>query len=414
MSGSVDTLYSHRHHEALQLEVQVLSALIKRNRHSHGRTKYYQRISMALNCLRNKNVEKVAINEHEHIQSSNHNVGQGALSWYDRQCRLQEKLVSVESIVSKQMKLSKRKRKQDDVFWDLIKDETSSDTLSSDVTLLVKDYNEEVIHFFRALTPTLMEILNRIDFAATAMFAEIVRGFFLPFGTIAIGCLARIRSLLLTFSREIMRQTEASEFRLISSLKSGAEVVATQRLVITSCVIELRKLVEKCVVSCRWDPLGSSVTRNKRTAATLQCLGLNGIVPNRNSSNEVQNRNSDVYQDESESSVVDQSGVVTSLQNFNNDESLDKMNKSAVLDVGKAMHASRSDDFSLEKVLTGGLDIQTDCNELDRNATILKSFKTNESLRKNKQKSKKQKKTTSSTTKKSQDKRNDFFDKLFG
>ena len=134
--------------EALSLDLGVLEALLRRNRTSHGRTQYYKRTSMAVRALQRHFPllkQGLLLNLRQELQD----------------CRKQE--------------------------W------TIQDRKDPNAQLqIVKKWFDNV----------LPEILSRIQYAASALFQEIERGFFLPLCTVALGALARIRILILRMGRQ--------------------------------------------------------------------------------------------------------------------------------------------------------------------------------------------------------------------
>jgi hypothetical protein len=141
--------------EALSLDMKVLEALLRRNRCSHGRTRYYKRISMATRALQRRFplLQQALL---ELLQQRN-------------ACRKQE--------------------------W------TCQETKNFHAQVLI------VQTLFDALLP---EIPLRIQYAASALLFEIQRGFFLPFCTVALGALARIRILVMRIGRDQLSEFQST------------------------------------------------------------------------------------------------------------------------------------------------------------------------------------------------------------
>lgn len=136
--------------EALSLDLFVLKALIQRNSNSHGRTLYFSRMKMTVRAIQ------------RHLPQLNLDSLRDALEDY-------------------------AKKRQE---WSIS---------NTDPLLNVRD---ELTKVKELLGKHVFEILSRIDHAAEALFLETSRGFFLPLCVVALGCLARIRILVLRKARE--------------------------------------------------------------------------------------------------------------------------------------------------------------------------------------------------------------------
>lgn len=130
--------------QALKLEVSIVEALLSRNRTSHGCTIYHRRLQMVLQCIRKCNL-------------------------LDFASRLKQQV----------HKNSKKGRQQS-----------------------TEEKNEELEYLTSTLSDTFPELISRIEHAAKALFAEIGRGFFLPYCTVAASAIARIRILTLQMGQE--------------------------------------------------------------------------------------------------------------------------------------------------------------------------------------------------------------------
>jgi hypothetical protein len=203
--------------EALSLDVKVLEALLRRNRCSHGRTQYFKRISMATRAVQRRFplVQQALLNL-EHLRTS---------------CRNQE--------------------------W----------TWQNDTT---KDLNAQILLVQKLFDTVIPEITLRIQYAASALLSEMKRGFFLPFCTVALGALARIRIIVMRVGRDQLAgfQSVVSECKLVLEPVSWFE--------------NTMKLLEE---------EGPTVPTNGDGRAVLQLQSL-GLVPKksqRNETEEVQN-----------------------------------------------------------------------------------------------------------------------------
>jgi hypothetical protein len=169
---TIDNLF-----QALSLDLSILEVLLKRHRCSHGRAIYFQRISMVLRATQRFNL-----------------LGTGELL---------ERFERNSSEYSQQQK-RKRNRSKDDDHWD-----SRGGLLNDEQSKLKNDYEE----LEQLYTVSFAEILSRIDHASAPLFLEVSRGFFLPFCTVALGALARVRTLLLRMGRYGLSQLQ----ELISS-----------------------------------------------------------------------------------------------------------------------------------------------------------------------------------------------------
>jgi len=155
--------------DALSLDLTVLQALLQRNNNSHGRTLYFKRMKMAVRALQ----RQLPLLE---LDSLRH-----ALQVYE-------------------------KTRQE---W----------TLDSDPLSNVK---KELKIVRELLDRGISEIVSRIDHAAEALFVEVARGFFLPLCIVALGCLARIRILIMRSARESTIELQA----LLGEYKHVEEITA--------------------------------------------------------------------------------------------------------------------------------------------------------------------------------------------
>jgi hypothetical protein len=174
--------YTARHQEALDLELSLLGAALKRNGASHRRTLYYRRLNMALQCLYRHKLDAV---------------------FRDWQELFSDDLHQLEQELEKERKIKAQNKKRQEIFWEIKVGDTKSDAqkqpkqptddLSARFLLLA----ERVEDLAKRTCTGITECLSRLEYAAEACFTEIGRGFFLPFLTVAVGCAARIRTLLL-------------------------------------------------------------------------------------------------------------------------------------------------------------------------------------------------------------------------
>jgi hypothetical protein len=152
--------------EALSLDVFVLDSLLKQHRCSHGRAKYFQRISMTLRAIRRQKL----------------------LEFPFRVDELQKGV----NAISQEQKRKRRRRETTDGEW-----YQKSDDKTTQEEEQLQALEGQFAGVERTLLEHVPELVSRIQLASSALFVEVSRAFFLPFCTIALGALARIRILAL-------------------------------------------------------------------------------------------------------------------------------------------------------------------------------------------------------------------------
>lgn len=163
--------------EALKLDVSILEALLRRNRCSHGKAKYFQRTSMALRAILRANVidlvSTVTEWKKQHLLLRNDN--------------------------DNAMKKKRQRTNDSELLWDKTSLQKELDDPSRILTQIQATLSKEI-----------PEILSRIEFASRPLFLEICRGYFLPFCTVCLAALARLRTLLLRMAHQVMTVLESS------------------------------------------------------------------------------------------------------------------------------------------------------------------------------------------------------------
>mmetsp|Transcript_7093 Transcript_7093/g.10751 ORF Transcript_7093/g.10751 Transcript_7093/m.10751 type:complete len:286 (-) Transcript_7093:94-951(-) len=147
--------------DALKLDIAILEALTTRNRTNHGRTIYYKRMEMVLQC--------------------------------SRRCKLLEFAPILKSHIQQSTKKN--------VEWD-----SNS------------DFENQKLYLKHTLRASFPELLSRIEYAARAFFTEIERGFFLNYCTVALAALARIRILVQHLGREATMELQKIGLNLDSMI----------------------------------------------------------------------------------------------------------------------------------------------------------------------------------------------------
>jgi hypothetical protein len=103
---------------------------------------------------------------------------------------------------SQQQKRKRNRSKEADDHWHT--SSTGGNVLNDEQSKLKDEYEE----LERLYTVSFVELLSRIDHASVPLFLEVSRGFFLPFCTIALGALGRVRTILLRMGRYGLSQLQ--------------------------------------------------------------------------------------------------------------------------------------------------------------------------------------------------------------
>lgn len=142
--------------QALEADFQVLKAILYRNRASHARTKYFQRLFMVL-----------------------------------------QRQTEVTSFLSDFQTYYQREE---------AKQKTNNDKWSLEENHIDQEEMEQQDCLFRTLTKTLPDLVPRCEHAANALVPEISRGFFLPLNMVCLGAVARIRQLVINLGLHAIEQ----------------------------------------------------------------------------------------------------------------------------------------------------------------------------------------------------------------
>ena len=184
--------------DALKYDVSILDSLLKRHRSSHGRTIYFRRMKMTVKCLMEQQQQQqttITIPVVEHVY------------------RLKEFMTNVNRYVQELKRKEKRRQRyrneqeEEEVEWCT----RSSLSLNNDgaviagTTLVVvaqppsirRGLINELKDLVEVWTQHVPEILSRIRHSSLALIKEVSRGFFLPFCTVALAALARVRCIVM-------------------------------------------------------------------------------------------------------------------------------------------------------------------------------------------------------------------------
>lgn len=182
----------------------------------------------------------------------------------------------------------KVKQTQEEDEWTLEDFATTTDKGKND-DLDNENDNHQLQQLLQRLTNTLQKlrqfvcinlprIISRIVHATAPILHELSRGYFVPFLTVALGCLGRIHSLLTKIGREvtsILRETvsrlrnfyledgmKVMKTKDIDDMRGSLEWKMLQELVMTSFVVEDIKRNKRQIFSPQQQPLTSTTSIN--------------------------------------------------------------------------------------------------------------------------------------------------------
>jgi hypothetical protein len=152
--------------EALELDISIMEALLRRNRCSHQRCKYYQRLAMALRAIQRDSFLSTI---EDNLQSFR------------------------DDLQAERQRRSMKKIWRDDDFWVL---STNQQTANDTPVAVLSKLHDRLCAFAARVNEYFCQSISRLEYASTMLFIEIARGFFLPFCTVAVAAVARVRALL--------------------------------------------------------------------------------------------------------------------------------------------------------------------------------------------------------------------------
>jgi hypothetical protein len=144
-----------------------MEALLRRNRCSHQRCKYYQRLAMALRAIQK---ESFLSTIEDNLQSFR------------------------DDIQAERQRRSMKKIRRDDDFWVL--SGTNQQSATDTPVAVLSKLHDRLCAFAARVNEYFCQSISRLEYASTMLFVEIARGFFLPFCTVAVAAVARVRALL--------------------------------------------------------------------------------------------------------------------------------------------------------------------------------------------------------------------------
>ena len=179
--------------QALDLDIHTLSLLLERNYHQHRRCKYYQRMSMVLSSLKQLPSYELVSHQMQELK------------------RLVTILLDDNDGEHQDANYMVRKRRaKEEEEWTLEQSQNSMKIVSQN-----KDTHQQKqqqlqqistnIQQLKTLTTQSLPIsISRIIHATSPILHEISRGYFVPFLTVALGCLGRIHHILNNLGREVV------------------------------------------------------------------------------------------------------------------------------------------------------------------------------------------------------------------
>ena len=204
--------------EALEFDIAILQMVLQRNRNQHHRALYYRRLEMVLRSIIRYPIigtitqtdiinKSLSVLVEEVAKSTSTKEGETEyLGLSDTISYLREKYNHMVSIVNRQRSKQSRSSanqffnhsKQDDNYkWTIQSPSTSSNPpiFQSPLIKYIKQLHILLCH-------QIPEILSRIKHASSALFIELSRGYFVPLCTVALGCISRIRTILIKLAME--------------------------------------------------------------------------------------------------------------------------------------------------------------------------------------------------------------------
>ena len=246
--------------EAFLLETSILRLLLKRHYAQHHRALYFRHLTMTLQCIQ------------RHCISSTSHVTRSA------QQLLQARLVEYEHSISRIRKRPGEKEEEDQ--WESSDRENvlqawkgkvspplpasplssisdSTNDRSQGITNSKKILEESLalhaqwLHY--TLTKSLPQLQSRIQKTSQFLFQEMAKGYFLPFTSVGIGILSRLRAILMRWGREgVMQCIEIHRSLMKSQISISYGLTQT---IGKHCFIDSNIWMKEYMeVEASWDP----------------------------------------------------------------------------------------------------------------------------------------------------------------
>ena len=176
----------HPYEKSLLIDLHLLELLLGRNQKQHYRAQYYRRLEMVLRSTKRHNIlSDDSISSHVQTKDSP-----------DRFGRTLHVIRRERDRIGSMINLHKGiKNKYEDEQWTL---SSSKSTIGNKQSLLIQGI-ERMHELLEIYIP---EIISRIFHAASSLYTELSRGYFVPFCTATLACISRIRISLMGMGRE--------------------------------------------------------------------------------------------------------------------------------------------------------------------------------------------------------------------
>jgi hypothetical protein len=287
----------------------------------------------------------------------------------------------------------RKKQRNEEEHWDLKQGKKD---------LEQESLKQEFTQVEQMLVQHFPELLSRIQHASSALFMEINRGFFLPFCTVALSALARVRTLILQMGR--LGLTQLKELQSIENMSFFAFSNETYEKAMSQFLVD---------DSSEDDENSRKAVRDR----TLASLGLSVRRPDKKKEGSIEEKDDEPSNESTKDPNPTQETMIdledeqvqstTNLTDLSTDDTKD--------DIGESMaflptSASTSDTSQRDKKAS-----LPGADPLDRNMALVESFKKKETGEK-KKKSKKRKELRDAPKEKKKKKKKskgDYFDDLF-
>jgi hypothetical protein len=121
----------------------------------------------------------------------------------------------------RQQRKRAKQRAQEEEQWTLDTATTTKASLEEDSTYT--KLSNELSYLVKIHTLGIQEIISRIQHASTPLFLEISRGFFVPFCTVALSSLARVRSMIIDIGKISLTHIQQLQLELLGEDKSKTQ-----------------------------------------------------------------------------------------------------------------------------------------------------------------------------------------------
>ena len=172
----------------LSHDFEILHRLLKRNYAQHHRALYFKRLQMAISF----------ISKHQIVITSNETSKENSILLSHVE-NLQKEIQQQQNFTQKS---SRSPRRFTEAKWELPNILSKASRSACDKNSKI-DFLEEIRALSFCLTSLLPEALNRIEYAASALFETASNGYFLPFCTVALSALARVRTILMMVGKSV-------------------------------------------------------------------------------------------------------------------------------------------------------------------------------------------------------------------